>query len=73
MASGPVPSRHRSRSPRTSTGSDLGVRFDLTGAGIVNVAHFCALEALANATLQVDRTTLEVAILRELVKEGKIV
>ena len=52
---------------------DLAVRFDLTGAGIVNVAHFCALEALANATRRVDRRSLEVGILRELVKEGKIV
>jgi AAA+ superfamily predicted ATPase len=52
---------------------DLAVRFDLTGAGIVNVAHFCALEALADATRRVDRTSLEVAIRRELVKEGKIV
>ena len=52
---------------------DLAARFDLTGAGIVNVAHFCALEALANATRRVDRMSLEVAILRELVKEGKIV
>jgi SpoVK/Ycf46/Vps4 family AAA+-type ATPase len=52
---------------------DLAARFDLTGAGIVNVAHFCALEALANSTRRVDRTSLEVAILREMVKEGKIV
>lgn len=52
---------------------DLAVRFDLTGAGIVNVTHFCALEALANETRRVDRMSLEVAILRELVKEGKIV
>jgi AAA+ superfamily predicted ATPase len=52
---------------------DLAARFDLTGAGIVNVAHFCALEALSNATRRVDRMSLEGAILRELVKEGKIV
>lgn len=52
---------------------DLAARFDLTGSGIVNVAHFCAVESLANGTLRVDRTSLEVAILRELVKEGKIV
>jgi AAA+ superfamily predicted ATPase len=52
---------------------DLAARFELTGAGIVNVAHFCALEALASETSRVDRMSLEVAILRELVKEGKIV
>jgi AAA+ superfamily predicted ATPase len=52
---------------------DLAARFELTGAGIVNVAHFCALEALASETWRVDRMSLEVAIRRELVKEGKIV
>lgn len=48
-------------------------RFELTGAGIVNASHFCAIEALANSTRTVDRAFLEAAILRELVKEGKIV
>jgi len=48
-------------------------RFELTGAGMVNVSHFCAIEALANCTRTIDRAFLEAAILRELVKEGKIV
>jgi AAA+ superfamily predicted ATPase len=52
---------------------DIAIRYELTGAGIVNVAHFCAIEALANGTRAVDRPVLEAAILRELVKEGKIV
>ncbi len=52
---------------------DIAIRYELTGAGIVNVSHFCAIEALANGTRTVDRTFLEAAILRELVKEGKIV
>lgn len=52
---------------------DVACRFELTGAGIVNVVHFCAIEALANCTRTVDRAFLEAAILRELVKEGKIV
>jgi AAA+ superfamily predicted ATPase len=52
---------------------DISSRFVLTGAGIVNVAHFCAIEALANTTPAVDRAFLESAIVRELVKEGKVV
>lgn len=52
---------------------DIAARFELTGAGIVNVAHFCALEALADGSCAVNRALLESAILRELVKEGKIV
>ena len=52
---------------------DIAARYELTGAGIVNVAHFCALEALADGSRAVDRARVESAILRELVKEGKIV
>jgi SpoVK/Ycf46/Vps4 family AAA+-type ATPase len=48
-------------------------RFELSGAGIVNVAHFCALEALADGSHRVDLAALEAAILREYVKEGKVV
>jgi AAA+ superfamily predicted ATPase len=52
---------------------DISRRFELTGAGIVNIGHFCAIEALANGSQSVDRSALESAIVRELVKEGKIV
>jgi len=52
---------------------DISSRFVLTGAGIVNVAHFCAIETLARATTTVDRAFLESAIVRELIKEGKVV
>ena len=52
---------------------EVAGRFELTGAGIVNVAHFCAIESLANSTRAVDRAFLESAIVRELVKEGKLV
>lgn len=52
---------------------EIAGRFELTGAGIVNIVHFCAIEVLANSTLAVNRAFLESAIVRELVKEGKIV
>ncbi|MFG2106477.1 hypothetical protein [Micromonospora chersina] len=52
---------------------EIAGRFELTGAGIVNVAHFCAIEALANGTQAVERAFLQSAIVRELVKEGEIV
>jgi hypothetical protein len=48
-------------------------RFELTGAGIVNVAHFCAVEALADGSKRVGLEALEAAILREYVKEGRVV
>lgn len=53
--------------------SDIATRYEITGAGIVNVAHYCAIEALANGSHHVALETLESAILREFVKEGKVV
>jgi hypothetical protein len=44
----------------------------LTGAGILNVTHFCAVDILAKDTLRLDLKGLEAAINREYVKEGKI-
>lgn len=51
----------------------VAARYELTGAGILNVTHFCALEALADQSKRIDLKRLEAAILREYVKEGKIV
>jgi AAA+ superfamily predicted ATPase len=50
----------------------IATRHELTGAGILNVTHFCAIDALARQTRQVDLRSLEAAIKREYVKEGKI-
>jgi hypothetical protein len=52
---------------------EIAHRFELTGAGIVNVAHYAAIEFLADGMSVVDRLFLESAIIRELVKEGKMV
>jgi AAA+ superfamily predicted ATPase len=52
---------------------DIAARYELTGAGIVNVAQFCAIEALAASASAVHREFLEAAILRELVKEGRMI
>ncbi|WEN13761.1 ATP-binding protein [Rhodanobacter sp. AS-Z3] len=50
----------------------IAARHELTGANILNVTHFCAIEALANESLQIDLKSLETAIRREYVKEGKV-
>ena len=50
----------------------VATRYELTGAGILNVAHYCAIEVLANQSAQLDRDRLESAIMREYAKEGKI-
>ena len=47
--------------------------YELAGAGIMNVTHYCALEALADDSRRLDLKRLEEAIMREYVKEGKVV
>ncbi|GAB3573350.1 ATP-binding protein [Hymenobacter daeguensis] len=49
----------------------LAARYELTGAGILNVAHFCAIELLAAGAPEMTLQRLEAGIHRELVKEGK--
>lgn len=51
----------------------IAARFELTGAGILNVTHYCALEVLADQSRFLDLKRLETAILREFIKEGKVV
>jgi AAA+ superfamily predicted ATPase len=50
----------------------IAARHELTGANILNVTHFCAIEALAKETRRLDLKALEAAIQREYVKEGKV-
>jgi SpoVK/Ycf46/Vps4 family AAA+-type ATPase len=51
----------------------IAARYELTGAGIMNVTHYCAVEALADRSCAVTSQQLEAAILREFTKEGRIV
>jgi AAA+ superfamily predicted ATPase len=51
----------------------IAARHELTGAGILNVTQFCAIDFLARKSPAVDLAALEAAIQREYVKEGKIV
>ena len=51
----------------------IAARFELPGAGIMNVIHYCALELLAAQSQALEMQRLEAAILREYVKEGKVV
>jgi AAA+ superfamily predicted ATPase len=51
----------------------VAARHELTGANILNVTHFCAIEALVKETRRLDLKGLEAAIQREYVKEGKVI
>jgi AAA+ superfamily predicted ATPase len=51
----------------------IAAQYELTGAGIINVAHYCAVEVLASKEHYLSLKLLETAILREYIKEGKVV
>ena len=49
----------------------IAARYELTGAGILNVAHYCAIEFLADSSQKMTLARVEAGIQREFVKEGK--
>jgi hypothetical protein len=51
----------------------VGQRHELSGAAILNVSYYCALEILASGRHVLALERLEAAILREYIKEGKVV
>lgn len=53
--------------------NQIAICYELTGAGIINVAHYCAVEVLASKVFQLSLQLLETAIMREYIKEGKVV
>jgi AAA+ superfamily predicted ATPase len=52
---------------------EIAARYELAGAGIINVTQYCLIEALADGSCLVDLKRLHAAILREYIKEGKVV
>jgi AAA+ superfamily predicted ATPase len=51
----------------------VAARHELSGASILNVSQYCALEVLASGSQHLDQQQLEVGIRREYIKEGKII
>ncbi|HQU31014.1 MAG: ATP-binding protein [Planctomycetia bacterium] len=51
----------------------VSARFELAGASIMNVTQYCSLEALADKSGVVGLKRLESAIMREYIKEGKVI
>jgi SpoVK/Ycf46/Vps4 family AAA+-type ATPase len=52
---------------------EVARRHELSGAAILNVSYYCALAILASGRHRLDRARLEAGILREYIKEGKVV
>lgn len=53
--------------------TQIAMRYELSGAAIVNIVHYCAIEFLAGKQRTLELRHLEHAIARELTKEGKII
>jgi len=51
----------------------IASRYELSGASILNIVHYCAIESLAAPERSLDNKRLEKAIMREFIKEGKVV
>jgi SpoVK/Ycf46/Vps4 family AAA+-type ATPase len=52
---------------------EVAARHELSGASILNICHYCALQVLASGARQLDAVALEAGIMREYVKEGRVV
>lgn len=51
----------------------VAANHEVSGANILNICHHCALQVLASGARELDAATLEAAIRREYVKEGRVV
>jgi AAA+ superfamily predicted ATPase len=51
----------------------VAANHELSGASILNICHYCALQALAGGSPSLDAAALEAGIMREYVKEGRVV
>jgi hypothetical protein len=51
----------------------IAARYELSGASIMNIIHYCSVEALADRSHALSLPRLDAAILREYMKEGKVV
>jgi AAA+ superfamily predicted ATPase len=69
---------HKTLPPQIKLAADIDLlqiatRYELSGAAIVNIVHYCAIEFLAHKHRKLELSQLERAIQRELTKEGKII
>ncbi len=58
--------------PSESDLSSVAKKYELTGAGIVNVIQYCSLDSLANKSKEITTEQIKSGIEREFQKEGKV-
>lgn len=67
-----LPNRDDLKRPTETDLSSIAKKYEITGAGIVNVVQFCCLDALANNSKEIKVEQIKAGIEREYQKEGKV-
>jgi AAA+ superfamily predicted ATPase len=67
-----LPSTADQKRPSEADLSAIAKKYEITGAGIVNVVQYCCLESLANNSNEITVEQIRTGIEREYQKEGKV-
>jgi hypothetical protein len=67
-----MPSNDSQKLPSEVELSSISKKYELTGAGIVNVVQYCSLDTLANKSNEITIEQIKAGIEREYQKEGKV-
>jgi SpoVK/Ycf46/Vps4 family AAA+-type ATPase len=67
-----LPSTADQKSPSDADLSAIAKKYEITGAGIVNVVQYCCLESLASNSKEITVEQIKTGIEREYQKEGKV-
>jgi len=67
-----LPSTADQKRPSDADLSAIAKKYEITGAGIVNVVQYCCLESLANNSKEITVEQIKTGIEREYQKEGKV-
>lgn len=67
-----LPETASQKRPSVADLSSIAKKYEITGAGIVNVVQYCCLESLANNSNEITVDQIKNGIEREYQKEGKV-
>jgi len=67
-----LPETADQKRPSEADLSSIAKKYEITGAGIVNVVQYCCLESLANNSKEITVEQIKTGIEREYQKEGKV-
>ena len=67
-----LPANAGQKLPSEADISSIAKKYEITGAGIVNVVQYCCLESLAKNSNEITIDQIKTGIEREYQKEGKV-